>query len=104
MVYIPDKFIYNSPISHGPPIIVINTSARKSLCLFTEVLDTKKKTAVHQVGDTKSKRKAIKAGSMLWSSIPNRKGNTKRNEKVEKYLYNWILQHPQVVQSPIFND
>ena len=28
----------------------------------------------------------------------------KTNERVKKYLYNWILQHPQVVQSPIAND
>ena len=41
---------------------------------------------------------------MLWSSIPNRKGHKKINEQVKKYLYNWILQHPQVVQSPIAND
>ena len=25
----------------------------------------------------------------------------KISEQVKKYLYNWILQHPQVVQSPI---
>ena len=24
--------------------------------------------------------------------------------QVKKYLYNWIVQHPQVVQSPISND
>ena len=37
----------------------------------------------------------------MWSSIPNCKGHTKINEQVNKYLYNWIIQHPQVVQSPI---
>ena len=26
------------------------------------------------------------------------------DEKIKKYLYNWILHHPQVVQSPIVND
>ena len=41
---------------------------------------------------------------MLWSSITNRKGHTKINEQFKKYLYNWILQYPQVVQSPIAND
>ena len=39
---------------------------------------------------------------MLLSSIPNRKGHKKINAQVKKYLYNWILQHPQVVQSPIY--
>ena len=41
---------------------------------------------------------------MLWSSITNRKVHTKINAQVKKYLYNWILQHTQVVQSPIAND
>ena len=40
---------------------------------------------------------------MLWLIIPNSRGNTKINEQLNKYLYNWILQHPQVVQSPISN-
>ena len=25
-------------------------------------------------------------------------------EQINKSLYNWIMHHPQVVQSPIFND
>ena len=41
---------------------------------------------------------------MLWSSILNRKGNTKINAQVKKYPYNYILQHPQVVQSIIAKD
>ena len=41
---------------------------------------------------------------MFWSSITNRKGHTKINADVKKYIYNWILQHPQIVQSPIAND
>ena len=32
------------------------------------------------------------------------KGHTKINAQVRKSLYNWILQHSQVVQSPISND
>ena len=35
-------------------------SARKPLCMFTNVLDLNKKTAYCQVGAAKSKRKAIK--------------------------------------------
>ena len=38
-------------------------SARKSLCLFINTLDVKKKTAASQVGAAKSKRKAIKYGT-----------------------------------------
>ena len=33
-----------------------------------------------------------------------RKGDLKIYEQIKKYLYNWVVHHPQVVQSPIFND
>ena len=33
-----------------------------------------------------------------------RKGNSKIDEQIKKSLYNWIINHPQVVQSPIVND
>ena len=49
----PDIFTYNSPMSTGPCVAVINPSARKSLRQFTEFLDVKNKTAVHQVGAAK---------------------------------------------------
>ena len=32
------------------------------------------------------------------------KGNSKFDEHIKKSLYNWIMHHPQVVQSPIVND
>ena len=38
---------------------------------------------------------------MLWSIITKRRRNAKINEQVKKYLITWILQHPQVLQSPI---
>ena len=28
----------------------------------------------------------------------------KKNEQIKKSLYNWIMHHPQVLQSPIVND
>ena len=40
---------------------------------------------------------------MLWSSITKRTVHTKINERVKKSIYNWIIQHPQIVQSPIYN-
>ena len=58
-------------------MIIINPSARKSLCLFTEVLYVKNKTDVRQLGAAKSESKAIRAGIILWSSIPKRKGHKK---------------------------
>ena len=73
MVYTPDIFIDNSPISPGTPMIVKKCIARKSIRLFTEVLDVKNKTAVRRVYAPKLKSEAIIAGNMFWSSIPKRK-------------------------------
>ena len=41
---------------------------------------------------------------MLWSSIPKKQGHTKIDDRIKNYCYNWILQHTQVVKSPITND
>ena len=46
-------------------------SYRKSLRLFTNILDVKKKTAIRQVGASKLERKAIKAGTKPWELKPN---------------------------------
>ena len=32
------------------------------------------------------------------------KGYSKINEQIKRNLYTWITRHPQVVQSPIYND
>ena len=40
---------------------------------------------------------------MLWYNIPMRRGHTKINKCVKRALYNWIIQYPQFVQSPIAN-
>ena len=53
MVSTPEIFTDNSPISTGPTMIVKHFSSRKSLYLFTEVLDVKKKIAVRWVGAAK---------------------------------------------------
>ena len=78
-------------MSSGPSVNVKNPSARKSLHLFTEVLDIKNKTAFRRVCYDKTKRKEIRAVSMLWSIIPKMKGHTIINEWVNKYLYTCIL-------------
>ena len=54
-------------------------SARKSLHLFTNIFDVKKRTDIHSVGDEKPKRIAIKSGCDLW---------TKKNGKVIQKLTN----------------
>ena len=33
-----------------------------------------------------------------------KKVNSEINNQIKKSLYNWIMRHPQVVKSPIFND
>ena len=97
----PEIFTDNIPMSPGPSVNVRKSSAIKSIRLFTEFLDVKNKTAVQRVGADKSKRKLVISGSILWSSIPKSRRHKKINEQVKKSLYNWIIQHPQVVQSPI---
>ena len=62
MVSTPEGFTDNSPISPRTSSPVKKSSARKSLCMFTNVLDVKK-TAFHQVGADKSKPKANKFGN-----------------------------------------
>ena len=64
----------------------------------------KKKTATCRFGYVKSKRKSIKYGTTPWALKKNLKGNSKINDQIKKSLYNWIMYHPKVFQSPIFND
>ena len=79
-------------------------SARKSLCLFTTILDVKPKTAKRRFVAAKSKRKAMKVGNSLWTKKTKIKGYSKINEQIKRNLYAWITCHPQVLQSPISND
>ena len=66
MVYTPEKFTDNSPMSPGHFFTFKNTSARKSLRTFTETLDVKNKTAVSSVCADKLKLKEIRSCSILW--------------------------------------
>ena len=43
-------------------------SAGKSLCLFTNILDVKKKTEKRRIGSAKSKRRALKVCNSLWTN------------------------------------
>ena len=49
-------------------------------------------------------RKEIRKGTYLWTTIQKQKGYTKTKEILKQDLYDCILKHPQVVQSPIEND
>ena len=70
-------------------------------CLFTNILDVKNKTATCQFGYAKSKRKAIKSGTAPWALKKKRRVDSKFNDQIKKYLFIWIMNHPQVVKHPI---
>ena len=60
MVSTPEGFTNNRPRYPITPRTLKKPSARKSLCLFTNISDVKKKTDIYRFGAAKSKRKAIK--------------------------------------------
>ena len=41
---------------------------------------------------------------MPWEFKPKRKVNPRINDHINKSLYNWIINHPKVFQSPTVND
>ena len=73
MVYTTEGLTDNSTISSMTSTPVKKPSAGKSLCLFTNILDVKKKTVTRRFGAAKSKRKAIKYGTTLWALKQKRK-------------------------------
>ena len=62
MVSTPEGFNNDSPISPMKSTPSKKSSARRLVCIFTNILDVNKKTATRQVGASKYKRKAIKYG------------------------------------------
>ena len=56
----PEGVIDNSPNVHMTSKSVNKTSASKSLCLFTKILDVKPTTAKRRFVTAKSKRKSMK--------------------------------------------
>ena len=103
MVSTPEEFADDSPNVPMTSTTVEKPSARKSIYLFTNILNAKKKTAKLCVGAAKSKRRAMKVGNILWNK-KKRKGHSKINEQIKRNLYEWITCHPQVFQSQISND
>ena len=55
--------IPNAPMTLTP---VKKPSARKSLCIFTNILDVKPKIEKRHIVAAKSKQRAIKVGNSLW--------------------------------------
>ena len=88
----------NSPNVPLTPTPVKKKSPRKSLCLFTNILDVKPKTAKRRIVAAKSKRRAMKVGTSQWTNKIKRKGHSKINGKIKRNMYSWITRHPQVFQ------
>ena len=63
MVYTPEGVTYNSTNVPLKSKTVKKLSDRKSLCLFTNILDVKPKTAKRCIVATKSKSRAMKVGN-----------------------------------------
>ena len=88
MVYNPEGFTNNSPRSPMTPKPAKKPSARKSMCIFTNILDVKKKTSIRRIGASKSKHKPIKSGTTLWELKPKQKGHSRINYHIKNYIYN----------------
>ena len=73
MVFTPEGLANNSTISPTTSTPVKKPSARKLLCMFTNILEAKKKTACRRVRAAKCKRKAIKFGNTPWASKQKKK-------------------------------
>ena len=61
----PEALIDNSHNVHMPSTPVKTPSARKSLCLFSNILDVKPKTSKRRCVAAKSIRKSMKVGNSL---------------------------------------
>ena len=73
MIYSTKILTDNSPIYPMTPTPVKKQSARKSLCIFMNILDVKNKSAICRFGYTKSKRKVKKSGTAVWAKKTKRK-------------------------------
>ena len=70
----PGEFTYNSPNVNLTSSPVNKSSARKSICLFTNILDVQPKTAKCRFVAEKSRHKAMKVCNSLWTKKTNKKG------------------------------
>ena len=73
MVLTPEEVTYDSPNVPMTSTPVKKRSARKSLCLFTNILNVKNKTIKRRIGAAESKRRAMKVGNSMWTNLKKRK-------------------------------
>ena len=67
ILYTPEVVTDNSPNVHMTPSPVKKPSARKSLCLFTNIFSFKPTTAKRRFVAAKSRRKSMKVCNSLWT-------------------------------------
>ena len=70
----PQGVIDNSTNVYMTSTSVNIPSARKSLCLFTNILDVKNKTEKRCIGAAKSKRRVMKVGTSQWNKKKTKRG------------------------------
>ena len=78
----PEVFTDNIPNVHMISSPVKKLSAKKSLCLFTNILDVKPTTAKGRFVAAKYRRKAMKVCNSLWTK-KKRKVHSKINEQIK---------------------
>ena len=88
MVSTPEGFTDKIPISSMTSTPLKKQSSWKSLCLFTNIFEVKKKTAYRRFGAAKYKRKGIIFGNKPWSLKQKRIGNSKIDKQIKNSLYN----------------
>ena len=79
MVSTPEGVTYDCPNVPMTSTPVKKPSDRKSLCLFTNILNVKKKTAKRRIGAAKYNSRSIKMGDSLCTNKTKLKGHSKIN-------------------------
>ena len=102
MVSTPGQITDDTPSLPMTQTTVNKPSAMKSISLFTNIFDVKKRTAMHSVGATKCNTEPLNLDVACGKLNRERKYNI--TKQIQRKLYTWITRHPQVVQSLIFND
>ena len=75
LLYNTEEVTDNSTNVHMKSSPAKKPSARKPLCLFTNILDVKPKTAKRRIVAAKYKRKSMKGGNSLWANKTKQKGH-----------------------------
>ena len=73
-------------------------SSRKSLCLFTNIIDVKPKTEKMLYCRCKIQTQGHESRYYPVDQEKKQKGHSKINDQIKSNLHAWITCHPQVVQ------